>query len=415
MNILKSISSKAFSLSLFLWVFAPLVSGSLRAASPHPFSQDTCYVFRFKPASDIFFVPYQDNEAELQRLAATLRECTSPLREGQMYISVSSYSASPGVGGASAQRMAYLRCSRVKSELIVKYGITEQMFVTDRLIPSPYRDSLRDVVVVVVPAAVAKVAVLAGEEAAARVETYLEKAYGYPSAARLAREQQERDSLALLQQERERQAAAAREHDRREQQHRAADRAEAEMNRRLAERERLRADSIRRAGQPSSISSSLSLHFNLLRWATLTPDLGIEYRIPRSRLGILAGGSWTSWSRDNRNRRYALWRVSPELRYYLGKRQRGYLGAMYHLGEFNYKLSDTGKQGDYRGGGITGGYRLTLNRTLSLDFHAALGYTRADYDKYTVTDGVRIRRGSEVKNYWGVNRLGVMLVWRAFK
>ena len=111
MNILKSISSKAFSLSLFLWVFAPLVSGSLRAASPHPFSQDTCYVFRFKPASDIFFVPYQDNEAELQRLAATLRECTSPLREGQMYISVSSYSASPGVGGASAQRMAYLRCS----------------------------------------------------------------------------------------------------------------------------------------------------------------------------------------------------------------------------------------------------------------------------------------------------------------
>ena len=158
-------------------------------------------------------------------------------------------------------------------------------------------------------------------------------------------------------------------------------------------------------------SYTLALRANLLRWATLTPDLGVEWRINRH-VGILVNGSGTSWSWDNKNRRYALWKVSPEVRYYIGKENQGYFGAMYHIGEFNYKLGATGRQGDYQGGGITGGYLLELNRALSLDFHAGIGYTRAEYDKYKVTDGVRVREGSDSKNYWGINQLGITLVWK---
>ena len=157
----------------------------------------------------------------------------------------------------------------------------------------------------------------------------------------------------------------------------------------------------------------LSLRANLLRWATLTPDLGVEWRISRN-VGILVNGSWTSWSWDNKNRRYALWCVSPEVRYYIGKEKRGYLGAMYHVGEFNYKLGDTGKQGDLMGGGITGGWQLPLNNALSLDFNLGLGYIRADYDKYTVIDGVRVRRGTESKDWWGPVSAGVTLTWNIF-
>ena len=40
-------------------------------------------------------------------------------------------------------------------------------------------------------------------------------------------------------------------------------------------------------------AGSFSLRANLLRWATLTPDLGIEWRISRL-WGILVHGSWTS-------------------------------------------------------------------------------------------------------------------------
>ena len=156
-----------------------------------------------------------------------------------------------------------------------------------------------------------------------------------------------------------------------------------------------------------SIGMELYVRANLLRWATLTPDVGIEVRADRS-WGLLVNGSWTSWSRNNADRRYALWEVAPEFRWYLGRSKRGYVGVMYKFGSFNYKLSATGKQGDLTGGGLTGGYLLRLNRSLSLD----LGCLHADNEKYEVIDGVRVRQGKESKNWWGPVGAGVTLVWK---
>ena len=85
---------------------------------------------------------------------------------------------------------------------------------------------------------------------------------------------------------------------------------------------------------------------------------------------------------------------------------------MYKAGAFNYKLSATGRQGDLMGGGITGGYGLRLNNALSLDFNLAVGCLHADYEKYEVIDGVRVRQGKESKNWWGPVGAGVTLVWQ---
>ena len=157
----------------------------------------------------------------------------------------------------------------------------------------------------------------------------------------------------------------------------------------------------------------LSLRANLLRWVTLTPDLGLEWRINPS-WGIGVNGSWTSWSWSDKDRRYALWEVAPEVRYYMGEKKAWYLGAMFKAGQFNYKLSDTGKQGDLMGGGITGGYQLRLGNALSLDFGLALGYLHVDMEKYAVISDVRVRRGNETKDWWGPINAGVTLVWEIF-
>lgn len=77
-----------------------------------------------------------------------------------------------------------------------------------------------------------------------------------------------------------------------------------------------------------------------------------------ARIAILLNGTYADWGWKEKQRRYKIWRVSPEARCYLGTRRRGFLGAMYHRGGFHYKLDATGKAGDYQGGGITGGYRL---------------------------------------------------------
>ena len=159
--------------------------------------------------------------------------------------------------------------------------------------------------------------------------------------------------------------------------------------------------------------TELSLRANLLRWATLTPDFGVEWRICPS-WGIAVNGSWTSWSWNDKDRRYALWEVAPEIRYYMGEKKAWYLGAMFKAGQFNYKLSETGKQGDLMGGGITAGYQLRLNKALALDFNLGLGYLNADFEKYEVIDGVRVRCGNETKNWCGPINAGVTLVWKLF-
>ena len=41
-------------------------------------------------------------------------------------------------------------------------------------------------------------------------------------------------------------------------------------------------------------------------------------------------------------------------------------------------------------------------------------YLNADFEKYEVIDGVRVRCGNETKNWWGPINAGVTLVWKLF-
>jgi len=370
---------------------------------------DTTYIFRFVPNDDMFYVPWNGNDRSLHQLLNILEKNKKQLQTGQMYISVSSYAASAN-DILTSERMAYIRNNRIKSELITQGGLTEQMFVTDRAILSSYgKEKLRNVVVVTFPASVEKVAEIAGIEAARRVENYNKERSGKAERERLfieqaAREKAEAERLAKEQAEREHLAAQEKARKQAETERLAAEREEKER----AETERLAAEAAAKAK-----AHSLSLRANLLRWGTLTPDLGVEWRL-NHHVGILVNGSYTSWTWNSNDRRYALWEIAPEARYYIGKEKRGYIGAIYKAGSFNYKLSEIGKQGNLMGGGLTGGYQLKLNKALTLDFSLALGCLHADYDKYIVIDGIRVRQGKETKNWWGPISAGVTLVWNVF-
>ena len=370
---------------------------------------DTTYIFRFVPNDDMFYVPWNGNDRSLHQLLNILEKNKKQLQAGQMYISVSSYAASAN-DILTSERMAYIRNNRIKSELITQGGLTEQMFVTDRAILSSYgKEKLRNVVVVTFPASVEKVAEIAGIEAARRVENYNKERSGKAERERqfieqAAREKAEAERLAKEQAEREHLAAQEKARKQAETERLAAEREEKER----AETERLAAEAAAKAK-----AHSLSLRANLLRWGTLTPDLGVEWRL-NHHVGILVNGSYTSWTWNSNDHRYALWEIAPEARYYIGKEKRGYIGAIYKAGSFNYKLSEIGKQGNLMGGGLTGGYQLKLNKALNLDFSLALGCLHADYDKYIVIDGIRVRQGKETKNWWGPISAGVTLVWNVF-
>ena len=313
-------------------------------------------VFRFVEGNDMFYVPWNGNGTALDSLCRMIKPETLDKGSVKVY------------GYSDTKKLSMIRCNRVKSELITRKGLQEEHFTTTNNVGE--WNGLKNVVFVTLP-------ILYKVETEKRQET------------------QRQDKSALTDSQKQSETAATSQEE------------TTPVNeiRQIAETTSSRTD--------NTDYGTLSLRANLLRWATLTPDLGIGWRINRN-WSVQVNGTWTSWSWDGKNRRYALWEVSPEIRYYPGKMKRGYLGVMYHAGEFNYKLGDTGKQGDLMGGGLTGGYLLKLNRTLSLDFSLGIGCTHAEYEKYTVIDGVRVKQDKTDKNYWGVNRLGIGLVWNIF-
>ena len=315
----------------------------------------TTYVFRFRTGSAML---HRDmNAVALDSLSAVISGHREDILSGVMPLHVDGHAATP--------EAARIRSNRVKSEMIVRDGLTEDCFVTRNHSGGGDYVTVR---ISVPPSGKAEKkaeAVVRKEETVSQaVETVPEK--DEPSGNR---------TVTYVQPQADK-----------------ASQSIAGINR----------DSHR-----------FALRANLLRWVTLTPDLGLEWRINPS-WGIAVNGSWTSWSWNDKDRRYALWEVAPEVRYYMGEKKAWYVGAMFKAGQFNYKLSGTGRQGDLLGGGITGGYQLRLNDALSLDFSLALGYLNADYEKYEVIDGVRVRRGNETKNWWGPVNAGVTLVWTLF-
>ena len=339
---------------------------------------DTTYTFRFVPQKDMFYVPWNGNDMELARLLECIESNKADILDGKLPLYVDGYCNSLN-GEKENLAIAKIRSNRVKSELITRAGIKEESFITRN------HPAEGDFVTV-------RLTVPAEETTVSDVEA---EAQRKAEAERLATEKRaEQERLA----EEQRKAEEARL---------AAEKAEAEKT---AQQNTL-ADTL--SETKITTDYHLSLRANLLRWATLTPDFGVEWRICPS-WGIAVNGSWTSWTWSDKDRRYALWEVAPEVRYYMGEKKAWHLGAMFKAGQFNYKLSETGKQGDLMGGGITAGYQLRLNKALDLDFNLGLGYLNADFEKYEVIDGVRVRCGNETKNWCGPINAGVTLVWKLF-
>ena len=352
-------SRKITLLTLFLWLMTvtfPVIAQQ---------KADTTCIFRFVPQKDMFYVPWKGNDTELARLLEYIENNKATILDGKLPLLVDGYCKSQG-SKAENLATAKIRANRVKSELITRAKIKEENFITHNYATEG------DFVTVRLTVPVKETAVTDAEAEARR------KA----EEARLAAEP-------TVAGRRERQKAEA---EKTAQQNTLAD-----------------------TPSETKITTDhhLSLRANLLRWATLTPDLGLEWRICPS-WGIAVNGSWTSWSWSDKDRRYALWEVTPEVRYYMGEKKAWYLGAMFKAGQFNYKLSETGKQGDLMGGGITTGYQLRLNKALDLDFNLGLGYLNVDFEKYEVIDDVRVRRGNETKDWYGPINAGVTLVWKLF-
>ena len=222
---------------------------------------DTVYTFRFVTGNDMFYVPWNGNDKELARLEACVERLKERIFAGEIPVRVEGYCTSLG-SEVDNLAMAKIRSNRVKSELIIRQGLTEACFVTKNHSGSGDYVTVRISVPKVATAAQKDERQQAGQESADTQQEQRET-----EESRFVAEQIRADSMVVVHPE-----------------------------------AYVPAETTGTAAEETSGTDSytLSLRANLLRWATLTPDLGLEWRISPS-WGILVNGSWTSWSWNDKD------------------------------------------------------------------------------------------------------------------
>lgn len=222
-----------------IWGQSAQTSAAMSASATRT---DSLYTFRFVQGKDAFYVPWRENGTQLGQLTDLLQSHREAVVNGSIPVVVNGYCT----GQASRQEnlhMAAVHSNRVKSELIVRTDITEDCFKTAN--HAAEYNGLRNVVTVTLRIPVA--------EGDLRTERDFSSVNDTDSA----------DSGNKRKPETSVQPAAPAQSEKRTQ-------TEASTQPKVSV-----------SSAPSADEKSLapfSFRLNLLRWATLTPDLGIEYR-----------------------------------------------------------------------------------------------------------------------------------------
>lgn len=353
-------------LVLFLGVVAATGISAMQASEARV--GDTVITFRFLPENDVFLL--KGNQAELERLYSLIDKYHAEIAAGQMPVYVDGYCASLPAEKDNLNT-AFVRANRVKSELITHKGLKEADFVTGNYAHA--YDNNKDVVVVTL--------CIPAKEESKQPEAVKEQLDTVQEQPETVQEQPKREEPKTVAEPQPQPATT-----------------------------------------PESIQKEAPYGFavrtNLLYDALLMPTLGVEWRF-NEHAGIRLDGSLSWWGGEH-GKVQKMWLLNPEVRWYLLHDKRFYVGASGSYGEYNiYKYmlggivsKDTGYQGTMWNAGLTVGYQLPLSRCFSIDFNLGLGYTRSEYDSFSITDGVRVyEESNQTKKFWGPTQAGISLVW----
>ena len=167
-------------------------------------------------------------------------------------------------------------------------------------------------------------------------------------------------------------------------------------------------------GRPNMIHLST----NMLYDAALVPNVGVEYAFGQ-RWSAKVNAMYAWWSNDSSHR---YWRVagdSVELRRWLGSKVNAFLLKGHHMGaymgayRYDFELGGTGNMADFNYSvGVSYGYSMPIARKLSLDLGVSVGCIGGEYSKYDHEDGCYVWLADMRRNYVGVTRAEVSLVWQ---
>lgn len=164
---------------------------------------------------------------------------------------------------------------------------------------------------------------------------------------------------------------------------------------------------------PTAQAQKIAVKTNLLEWAALgTINAGAEYAFT-DHWSLEADVLWNPWT-FSKQRSAECWGIQAEGHYWLCKKFYGhYFGAHAQYGSYDCGMWKYRYDGWLAGGGISYGYMLPFARRWRVDFNIGFGYNRMNYDKTAreYSYGNVEMFGREKRNYWGITRAGINLVF----
>lgn len=170
--------------------------------------------------------------------------------------------------------------------------------------------------------------------------------------------------------------------------------------------------------EPSTVSAGSSGRYvavktNLAAWAGTIMNVAADVQVGRHwsvELPVL----WCPWFVSDKHA-VKTFTIQPEGRYWLAKPGEGhFFGVHAHVGWFNVKWNRDRYQDTDRpllGAGISYGYLLPFSEHWAGEFTLGAGYANMRYDTYyNIDNGARI--DTRTKNYWGITRIGISVVYR---
>lgn len=161
----------------------------------------------------------------------------------------------------------------------------------------------------------------------------------------------------------------------------------------------------------------IGIKTNLLYDLTSSVNLGLEFGLT-SRNTLDVSVNYNPWTfSDNSKLKHIL--IQPEWRYWLCESfNKHFIGihaqyAHYNVGNiniFNKNILEDRYQGDLYGAGFSYGYQKYLSRRFSLEATIGVGYNYLKYDRYDCVKCGALK-GKESKNYVGVTKLGLSLIY----
>ena len=351
---------------------------------------DSTFVFHYPPCIQMFKADYKSNRQTLQLLKKRLQTFS----KGKDTLYVNGYSGECD-NDSRNRRTAFHRCNNLKGFLINYYGLRERDFKT---VNTPHNHpDLGDIVVISYSSL-----------------PLLKQMEEDVSKSLPAEKEQKTEEITPVVVEKETEPV-------REEQEIKEEIQQAEQQATPVQQE-VKSD-LERTDQPMQTDKSVSapqtssryvaVKTNLAAWAGTIMNLAADVQVS-DHFSVELPVLWCPWYVSDKHA-VKTFTIQPEARYWLSKPGKGhFFGVHAHVGWFNVKWNRDRYQDTDRpllGAGISYGYLLPFNAHWAGEFTLGAGYANMRYDTYyNIDNGARI--DTRTKNYWGITRVGLSVVYR---